>query len=130
MPRRKGIRIPREVWLKSRPHRVTEEYYRNEDGNIVIVVQLEYHGIMGKLLKIFSITPPPKYKKYILDKVGSEIWKLCDGKHTIEDIIKRVMKITGLSRRNAELATYTYIRQLVEKGLIELIIPTPPGGGE
>lgn len=128
MPGRKGIRIPRELWLKSRPRRITEEYYKDEDGNIVVILELEYRGIMGKLLKIFSLTPPPKYKKIILDRVGSEIWKLCDGEHTIDDIIRKVIKLTGLSRRNAELATYNYIRQLVEKGLIELLIPSQHGG--
>ncbi len=123
MPRRKGIRIPRELWLRSRPRRITDEYYTDDEGNTVILVELEYHGVIGKLLKIFSITPPPKYKRIVLDKMGSEVWRLCDGKHSIEDIIKHIMKKTGLSRRNVELAVYTYIRQLVEKGLLEVLIP-------
>jgi hypothetical protein len=124
MPRGKGIRISREQWLKSIPIRITNEYYENDDGTTTILVEIEYKGFIGKLLKIFSITPPPKYKRIVLDRIGSIVWKMCDGKHSVEDIIKKLMKETGLSRRNIELATYNYIKTLIMKGLIELRIPS------
>ncbi len=128
MPR-KGIRIPREIWLKSRPLRITEDYEIDEHGNAVILLEMEYTGIKGKLLKWFSITPLPKYKRIILDDMGTEVWKLCDGKHTVNDIVKHMVKKTGMSRRNMEIAVYTYLRKLVEKGLIEIIIPSEEGEG-
>jgi hypothetical protein len=123
MPKGKGLRITREQWLKSIPIRITNEYYENEDGSTTILVEIEYKGFIGKLLKIFSITPPPKYKRIVLDRIGSIVWKMCDGKHSIEDIIKKLVKETGLSRRNIELAIYNYIKTLIMKGLIELKIP-------
>ncbi len=119
----KGIRIPREAWLKSRPVRITDDYELDEEGNAVILVEIEYKGLKGKILKALSLTPLPKYKRIVLDRMGTEVWKLCDGKHTVEDIVRHMMKKTGMSRRNMEIAVYTYLRMLVEKGLVEVIIP-------
>lgn len=119
----KGIRIEREQWLKSIPVRVVEDYTEDDNGIVTILVELEYRGLIGKIIKAISITPPPKYKRIVLDKIGSVVWKMCDGKHTVEDIIKKLMSVTGLSRRNVELAVYHYIKTLVMKGLIELKIP-------
>ncbi len=119
----KGIRIPREKWLRSIPVRITDEYEIDEDGNAVILLQIEYKGIRGKLVKMFSITPLPQYKKIVLDKMGTTVWQLCDGKHTVDDIIRHLVKKTGMSRRNMEIAIYNYLKTLIEKGLIELHIP-------
>lgn len=127
MFRKKGIRVKREQWLKSIPIRTVEEYEVDDKGNIVIIVEVVEKGVIAKILNLFSIIPPPRYKKIVLDKIGSKIWLLCDGKHTIEDIIKSVIKETGLSRRNIEIAVYTYINQLIMKGLLQLQLPIEGG---
>ncbi len=121
--RKKGIRVKREQWLRSKPLRTIEDYEVDDNGNIVLIVEVEEKGVLAKILKLFSIVPPPKYKKIVLDRIGSKVWLLCDGKHTIDDIVRVVMKETGLSRRNVEIAVYNYINQLVMKGLVQLQIP-------
>ncbi len=121
--RNKGIRVKREQWLRSKPLRTIEDYEVDDNGNIVLIVEVEEKGVLTKILKLFSIVPPPKYKKIVLDRIGSKVWLLCDGKHTIDDIVRVVMKETGLSRRNVEIAVYNYINQLVMKGLVQLQIP-------
>ena len=123
MPRKKGIRIPREKWLYSRPVRLIEDYEVDSEGNVVILVELVEKGFVSKILKLLSIVPPPRYKKIVLDKMGSRVWFLCDGEHTVDDIIKTLVRETGLSRRNIELAVYNYLNTLLMKGLIELRIP-------
>ncbi len=121
--KKKGLRITREQWLRSIPRRVVEDFTRDSDGNIVIILELKPKGIVSKILNYISITPPPRYKKIVLDKMGSRVWMLCDGKHSVEDIIKILVKETGFSRRNIELSIYNYLKTLIMKGLIELHIP-------
>lgn len=120
--RSRGIRLRRQQWLRSIPVRMVEDFTEDDNGIVTILVELEYKGLIGKIIKAISLTPPPKYKRIVLDKMGSIVWKMCDGKHTVEDIVRRLMTVTGLSRRNVELAVYHYIKTLVMKGLIELRI--------
>jgi len=121
--RMKGIRLSREQWLRSKPIRLIEDFERDSDGNIVIVVRLVEKGVLAKIMKLFSIVPPPKYKRIVLDKIGSRVWMLCDGKHTVEDIVRKLVEETGFSRRNIELSVYNYLKTLIMKGLVELQIP-------
>ena len=121
--KRKGIRVSRETWLNSRPVRVIDDYSVDENGNVVVVVEVVEKGLLAKIMRLLSIVPPPRYKKIVFDKIGSRVWILCDGKHTVNDIIKAVMRETGLSRRNVELAVYSFLNQLIVKGLIQLQIP-------
>jgi len=121
--RMKGVRLSREQWLRSKPIRLIEDFERDSDGNIVIVVELVEKGVLAKIMKLFSIVPPPKYKRIVLDKIGSRVWMLCDGKHTVEDIVRKLVEETGFSRRNIELSVYNYLKTLIMKGLVELQIP-------
>ena len=123
MFKRKGIRVPREKWLRSIPVRLVEDYEIDENGNVVLLVELVEKGLFSRILRMLSIIPPPKFKRIILDKMGSRVWLMCDGKHSIDDIVRALVRETGLSRRNIELAVYNYINTLLIKGLIELRIP-------
>jgi len=127
--RKKGIRISRDKWLRSIPKRLIEDFEKDDKGNIVIIVELREKGLLSKILKIISTSPTPRYKRIVLDQMGSRVWMLCDGKHSIDDIVKILVRETGLSRRNIELAIYNFIKTLATKGLIELYIPVDEGGG-
>ncbi|MEM0355732.1 MAG: PqqD family protein [Desulfurococcaceae archaeon] len=119
----KKIRVTREVWLKLKPIRLVEDFEIISDGSIIIVAPVEPKGLLSRVLRFLSIVPPPSYKRFILDKTGGKIWLMCDGSKSIDDIIKALMRESGMSRRNIELAVYNYINMLVSKGLIALIPP-------
>lgn len=117
----KKIRIPREKWLSLKPLRLTEDYEVGSDGSVTIIARVEPRGFLTRFLRLVSIVPPPSYKRFVLDRVGGKLWLLCDGSRTIDDLIKILMKETGLSRRNVELAVYNYINILISKGLLALL---------
>jgi len=125
--RKRGLRIPREAWLKTRPVRVFEDFRVMDDGRVVILVEEAERSVLAKILRILSPIPTPRYRKIELDKMGSMVWLMCDGKHTVEDIVKAVMRETGFSRRNAELAVYHFLNQLATRGLIQFILPSESG---
>ncbi len=131
MGKRKGVRVPRQVWLRAKPVRVAADYEINDEGNAVILVEINYRGLLARIMKAISIVPPPRYKRIVLDRMGTRVWLLCDGRHTVNDIVKKLVKETGMSRRSMELAVYQYISRLVEKGLVALVLPEEEeGGGE
>jgi len=125
--RRRGLRLPREAWLKARPVRVFEDFRVADDGRVVILVEEEGKGVLAKILRILSPIPAPRYRRIELDKMGSMVWLMCDGKHTVEDIVRAVMRETGFSRRNAELAVYHFLNKLATRGLIQFILPSESG---
>ncbi|RLE78217.1 MAG: hypothetical protein DRJ56_00565, partial [Thermoprotei archaeon] len=67
-------------------------------------------------------------KKILLDKVGSFVWDLCDGEHTVEDIIRELMREYKLHRREAEASLLLYLQMLSKRALIGFILPARKGG--
>ncbi|MCS7192587.1 MAG: PqqD family protein [Armatimonadetes bacterium] len=60
----------------------------------------------------------PIYRQIELDEIGSFVWQLCDGSHTIADIAERLQKRYQLSRREAFASLIEFLSQLKRKGLI------------
>ena len=60
----------------------------------------------------------PKSRTLVLDKVGSEVWNLCDGKRRVIDIINYLVKTHKLSSYEAEVSLITYLKMLMKKGII------------
>jgi len=65
--------------------------------------------------KIFMI---PNKRVVVLDDVGSFVWTLCDGKNSIEHIVKRLSNKYSLTRKEAEVSLLTYMRQLGKRGFV------------
>ncbi len=49
---------------------------------------------------------------------------MCDGKHTISQIIKALQKKHQLTRKEAETSLFTFIKQLGKRNFIGFAIPT------
>ena len=48
---------------------------------------------------------------------------MCDGKHTISQIIKGVQKQYQLTRKEAETSLFTFMQQLGKRNFIQFAIP-------
>lgn len=61
--------------------------WRMEQGKAVII----YSKNLSKLeKKVHSVVGGPENIRRPLDEVGTDIWLMCDGKHTIFDICKKL----------------------------------------
>lgn len=123
MPREKPskIIIPRYVLLRSKP--VRNPYLKWEkypSGEVVIYLKYR-RTFFTKFASVF--VKVPEYKKLALDKVGSLVWELCDGEHTVNEIIDVLVSRYKLKRREAEVALIAYLQQLIKRRLIGLIPP-------
>ena len=113
--------LPKEVFLRSRPVRNPNvRWEKYPSGEVAIILKLRKTKSV-RLLSLFVRLP--EEKKLVLDKVGSRVWELCDGEHTVEDIIEMLMREYKLRRREAEVSLTAYLQQLIKRGLIGLLPP-------
>ncbi len=62
----------------------------------------------------------PPEKHLVLDRVGSGVWELCDGFHSVESILDYIQRRHKLSRREAEVSVSAYLKILGQRRLIGL----------
>ncbi|OGF45254.1 MAG: hypothetical protein A2452_10080 [Candidatus Firestonebacteria bacterium RIFOXYC2_FULL_39_67] len=115
--KKKEVKMPREVLLKSRPLKNPGIKYEEKNGEIHLALERKKTLSASLLAKIFIV---PRNKVLILDKIGSEVWKLCDGKNKLVDIIKQLSKNHKLSQYEAEVSLMEYFKILAKRGIIGL----------
>ena len=77
--------------------------------------------------KIFML---PDKRVVVLDSIGAYVWQMCDGKHTISQILKALQKKHKLTRKEAETSLFTFIKQLGKRNFIGFAIPTETKSNE
>ena len=66
----------------------------------------------------------PDKRVVVLDSIGAFVWQMCDGKHTISQIINALQKKHRLTRKEAETSLFTFIKMLGKRNFIQFAIPT------
>lgn len=116
--------LPREIFLKLKPVRNPYlEWSKSERGEVIITLRLKKTKKTKFLSKLFSSVPKEVTKKVTLDEVGSFVWDLCDGKHTVEEIIKELSDRYKMMLRETEVALMTYFQQLTRRRFIGVLVP-------
>jgi len=67
------------------------------------------------------ILPFSPHRRIELDALGTEILRLSDGKHTVEEIIENFAEKHKLSFREAQLSIGTLLKHLAVRGLIAIV---------
>ena len=70
--------------------------------------------------KLFML---PNKRVIVLDSIGTYVWQMCDGKHTISQIVKGVQNQYQLTRKEAETSLFTFMQQLGKRNFIGFAIP-------
>ena len=105
--------------LLSKPVRNTKaETHRGGDGLLSVTVRSK---------KPWFVVPPltwfvkPRYTKtYTLDKLGTEVWDLCDGERTVEEIVDAFASRHRLTFHEARASVTGYMSELVRRGAIAI----------
>src|ERR1035437_2786753 len=113
---RRKPKISREQSLTIRPVRNENvEWSEVGDNEILIIVKPR----KDRVAKMFRwMFPPPPEKQITLDEVGSEVWRMCDGSHTVNQVIRKLMARYKLNRKEAETSTTAYLKQLGKRSLL------------
>jgi hypothetical protein len=122
---RRRPRLTAEQVLQSRPVRNqglrTE---RIEGGGLRLYLERRKEWWARVLALAFPI---PRERRIELDGVGEEVWDLCDGKHTLREMIGVFQERHKLTRAEAEWSLRTYLRDLGKRNLVAFAIEKPKG---
>lgn len=72
---------------------------------------------VGKLIGFWF--PMPETRAVQLDEVGTFVWGLCDGSHTIEGIVRETGRHYMMNRREVEVSVTAYLQTLLERRFIQ-----------
>jgi hypothetical protein len=61
----------------------------------------------------------------VLDRLGTQIWQSCDGKRTVEQVVEGFAQTHRLSFHEARTAVTGYLRELIERGAMAIVMPPP-----
>jgi len=78
-----------------------------EEGDRVILKVKKFKSRTGKWL--CKVMKRPEHFYINLDEVGSFIWKRCDGKHTLEEILRELEKKYGEEMMRERLGIFIHI---------------------
>lgn len=120
------VRNPQVEWERVRKD-ADEESTTDEDeapaevgtaeALVLIKVPRRKDRLGNLTAKIFRL---PEFRNLELDEIGSDVWELCDGKHSVEDLTGVLVKKYRLNRRQAETSVTAYLKMLAERRLIAL----------
>ncbi len=117
---RRRPRVTPEQILGSRP--VRNEGVRveeTEEGGLRIVAQRRNDWWIRVLT---AVLPIPRERRIELDAVGKQVWEMCDGEHTLRDIIEMFQERHKLTRMEAEWSLRNYLKDLGKRNLVGFVV--------
>ena len=91
-------------WLDAQPHKHPRTASRLVDGQAVIVL-------------------PEENKVQVLNAVGSRIWELADGSHTVRAIAQMIYEEYDVSREQAEKEVMEFVTEMIQGNLLTAEAP-------
>jgi len=94
----------------------------------------EEHTDAGELRLVLPVRPPwwarplarflyvPKQHRIVLDEIGAYVWRLCDGKRSMRDIIQALALRYKLHPKEARVSLVAYLRQLGRRRLVGVAV--------
>ena len=110
----------RREFLALRPRRNPAVAWADEDGRVVLTVK---RGTDWRVRALNIFFPIPEEKRVVLDPIGSDVWRLCDGAATVEVIARRIDKQFQVGPRQAELSLQQFFKDLVRRGYVGFVTP-------
>jgi len=106
--------------LKSKPARNDAlTWEKNENEEVTITVERRDDWKAKVLSKIFWI---PKSRSLMLDQIGAQVWDMCDGKTSVDAMIRKLSTEHKLNLKEAEVSLLTYLKSLGKKNLIGFFV--------
>ena len=113
--------LTREQAFEARPGRNPALKWRVNDEDFVEVIVPRRKDLFGRAMGFLFFVP--ESRPIILDEVGTRVWHLCDGEHTVQDIVRALSADYKLERREVEASLTEYLRTLGKKGMIGFLVP-------
>jgi hypothetical protein len=110
---KKGFKL--EIDRNAKPIRTAEWY---EEGGLARLKVIKFEGRVGKWL--CNALSKPNYIIVNLDEMGSFIWKRCDGKTTVGEILDELKESMGerFEKEGMEPRSFYFMRMLRNRGFL------------
>jgi len=119
--KKNGPALTREQAMQAWPVRNPAlQVSEGEEGLVTIELPRRKDWMGGVLGFLFSV---PQSKPVQLDEVGSFVWGLCDGDHTVSDIVGALVNEYKLNRREVEVSLTQYLQTLAKRGMVGFAVP-------
>jgi hypothetical protein len=94
---------------------------RLESGEVVLHFPAAMRPWMAALARWLSAGgAQPQIGKLQLDRLGSSVWDLLDGRRSLRQIVAQFAAAQHLEAREAEIAVTRFVRELGRRGLVGL----------
>ena len=105
-----------EEMLQFRPKRLDFEWSTNTEGLVVIKVP-KFTSNFGK--SFCKVIRKDNMFNANMDKIGSIVWKNCDGKNSVKDILE-ILKKEFPKEENIDQRLFLFLQQMYSLHYIEL----------
>lgn len=119
--RRKKSPIDRRAALSGRPRQGKVVSVKDRpDGGALVTVLLR----TSRWLRVLT-GKDIREQSFGLDPCGLELFEACDGKRSVQAIVRRFAKGHKMSRAEAELSVTTFLKALLAKGMVVMEMDVP-----
>ena len=68
------------------------------------------------------VVPVRSERTVRLDRLGAEIWRLCDGRAAVESVVEQFASTHGLTFHEARVSVTGYLSALVQRGVLAMVL--------
>jgi len=113
----------RREFLALRPMRNPALEWSEEDGHVILEIKLA-ESWKTRILNLFFQVP--RGRRVALDAIGTDVWQMLDGQHTIGQIAKSLASKYKLNAREAELSLQQFFKDLGRRGYVGFMVEAEP----
>ncbi|MFC1462072.1 PqqD family protein [Verrucomicrobiota bacterium] len=116
--RKKGPELSRTVALRARPVRVPVKSTKvDSKGEMHVTMEYERPRWQQRLGGTEKCE-----RTFVLDKLGREVYELCNEKRNVKQIVEEFVKEHKVSSAEAEYSVTTYLKTLLKKDLVAMVV--------
>jgi hypothetical protein len=113
---------PTDSWmsmLRARPQRNTAAAVkRTGDGALSIAVRTRRTAL--RLPPLRWLVPVTRERTAVLDRLGEQVWDLCDGSRTVEQVVEQFAQQHALTFHEARVSVTSYLGPLIRRGVLAI----------
>ncbi len=98
-----------KVLPDSKPRRALRPWSKTEDGAVIFALAPTVRALDNQTFECCR-----------LNNTGTEIWRLCDGKHSVADIVRLIADRYGQDQTRIQAGIYAIIQHLGDQGYLEV----------
>jgi len=104
-------------------HNLAADVRQDDEGKVRVTVKARRPWFL--VPPVSWIVRPRLTRTLSLDRIGSRVWNLCDGRRTIENIADEFASVYRLTFHEARASVTGYITDLVRRGALVITVARP-----